>query len=143
MARPLNTKQRRFIAEYLIDSNGTQAAIRAGYSKKTAAEIAYELLRKPQIRAAIEKPLMRREMSAEQVIEELSDIARRPTPKRVKVKEKIRALELLAKKHGLIKERHSVENPDGTPLNLAALSPAQLEALEKLLEIATPAVPKG
>lgn len=49
----LNARQLRFIDEYLIDMNATQAAIRAGYSKKTAAEQGYDLLRHPQIAPAI------------------------------------------------------------------------------------------
>ena len=50
----LNYRQLKFIDEYLIDFNATQAAIRAGYSKKTAAEQGYDLLRKPQIQQAIQ-----------------------------------------------------------------------------------------
>lgn len=50
---PLNAKQQRFVAEYLIDLNATQAAIRAGYSKRTAASIANENLSKPEIAAAV------------------------------------------------------------------------------------------
>jgi len=46
---PLTPKQKRFCEEYVIDFNGTQAAIRAGYSKKTAAAIANEILAKPEI----------------------------------------------------------------------------------------------
>lgn len=45
----LNTKQLAFVDEYLLDLNATQAAIRAGYSKKTAGEQSYELLKKPRI----------------------------------------------------------------------------------------------
>ena len=45
----LTAKQQRFCDEYLIDLNATQAAIRAGYSEKTAAVIATENLRKPNI----------------------------------------------------------------------------------------------
>ncbi len=51
MADSLTDKQRRFCEEYLIDLNGTQAAIRAGYSQKTANEIAAENLAKPSIKA--------------------------------------------------------------------------------------------
>lgn len=47
-------KQKRFIEEYLIDFNATQAAKRAGYSEKTAYSIGQELLTKPEIKAAIE-----------------------------------------------------------------------------------------
>lgn len=50
----LTPKQHRFVEEYLIDLNGTQAAIRAGYSRHTANEIAAENLAKPSIRAAID-----------------------------------------------------------------------------------------
>ena len=46
MAARLTDKQQRFVAEYLIDLNATQAAIRAGYSKKTADRIGPELLGK-------------------------------------------------------------------------------------------------
>ena len=49
----LNPKQQRFCEEYLIDLNATQAAIRAGYSKKTAAIIGHENLRKLNIEAYI------------------------------------------------------------------------------------------
>lgn len=45
----LNPKQQRFVAEYLIDLNATQAAIRAGYSAKTAESQASSLLRNPKV----------------------------------------------------------------------------------------------
>lgn len=54
MAR-MTAKQRRFCDEYLIDLNATQAAIRAGYSKKTAYSIGEENLRKPELKKYIEK----------------------------------------------------------------------------------------
>lgn len=52
MSKPktkLTAKQKRFCEEYLIDLNATQAAIRAGYSEKTACAIGTENLRKPNI----------------------------------------------------------------------------------------------
>jgi hypothetical protein len=49
----LTAKQAKFVEEYCIDQNGTQAALRAGYSEKTAYAIASENLRKPEISAAI------------------------------------------------------------------------------------------
>jgi phage terminase small subunit len=49
----MNTKQERFCREYMIDLNATQAAIRAGYSKKTAGSIGQENLTKPEILARI------------------------------------------------------------------------------------------
>ncbi|RSO56368.1 terminase small subunit [Acinetobacter lactucae] len=50
----LRGKQQRFVDEYLIDRNATQAAIRAGYSAKTATVIGAENLTKPNIQKAIE-----------------------------------------------------------------------------------------
>lgn len=53
----LTEKQRRFVEEYLVDLCATQAAIRAGYSPKTAYSIGEENLRKPEIREEIDKAL--------------------------------------------------------------------------------------
>lgn len=53
-AKALNPKQQQFVVEYLVDLNATQAAIRAGYSPKTAGVQGFDLLRKPEIAAAIE-----------------------------------------------------------------------------------------
>jgi phage terminase small subunit len=52
--RALTPKQDMFVREYLIDLNATQAAIRAGYSAKTAEEQGYQLLRKTSVAAAIQ-----------------------------------------------------------------------------------------
>jgi phage terminase small subunit len=72
-------KQERFIEEYLVDLNATQAAIRAGYSRRTAAQIGYENLKKPQITEAIRRAMAERstrtEVTAAQVVGELSRIA--------------------------------------------------------------------
>ena len=51
---PLNEKQKRFVLEYLIDLNATQAAIRAGYSKKTAYSMGQQNLKKLEIQKAIQ-----------------------------------------------------------------------------------------
>ena len=53
-------KQRAFVEQYLIDLNGAQAAIRAGYSKRTANTIAAILMAKPHIRAAIDAAAAKR-----------------------------------------------------------------------------------
>jgi phage terminase small subunit len=75
----LNAKQQRFVEEYLIDLNATQAAIRAGYSVKTASEQSYDLLRKPQIQKLIaerqEDRKQRTEITQDRVLQELSRIA--------------------------------------------------------------------
>lgn len=51
--RPLTEKQRRFVEEYLVEPNATQAAIRAGFSERSAHQIGHEQLRVPQVAAAI------------------------------------------------------------------------------------------
>lgn len=53
MTRKLTPKQERFVEEYMVDFNATQAAIRAGYSKKTASRIGPELLGKTCITEAV------------------------------------------------------------------------------------------
>lgn len=71
----LTSKQVQFIAEYLKDLNATQAAIRAGFSKRTARAIGCEYLTKPDIAAAIQagqiKKLEKAELTAERVLEEI------------------------------------------------------------------------
>lgn len=55
----LTGKQRRFIDEYLLDFNVTQAAIRAGYSKKTAAVVGHEVLRNPKIKKIVDEKMQK------------------------------------------------------------------------------------
>ena len=79
MAAKLTERQKRFCDEYLIDLNATQAAIRAGYSKKTAKVIGNENLTKPDIAARIKKrrdaQIKRTEITADRVLLELARIA--------------------------------------------------------------------
>jgi len=76
MVDGLTKKQRAFVEEYLVDLNATQAAIRAGYSAKSAAEIGYENLRKPQIVEAIAEAQKARsertQITADMVVKELA-----------------------------------------------------------------------
>jgi len=75
----LTPKQKRFVEEYLVDRNATQAAIRAGYSKKTAGQIGDENLKKPEIEKAIrlgeEKLSQRTKITQERVLQEYARIA--------------------------------------------------------------------
>ncbi|WP_084484852.1 terminase small subunit [Methylosinus sp. LW3] len=80
MARDdLNAKQRAFVFEYLVDLNATQAAIRAGYSKRTARQIGEENLTKPSIKEALAKAMSEREcrtkISQDRVLIELARLA--------------------------------------------------------------------
>lgn len=78
MIGKLTAKQAEFIRQYLVDLNATQAAIRAGYSKRTAKEIGTENLSKPAISAAIaeamEERSRRTEVTADRVLQELARI---------------------------------------------------------------------
>lgn len=70
----LTALQVRFVEEYLVDLNGTQAAVRAGYSEKTARQAAAENLSKPVIQAAIaearQRQQQRTEITADRVLRE-------------------------------------------------------------------------
>jgi phage terminase small subunit len=72
-------RQEQFVREYLLDLNATQAAIRAGYSPRTANERAAKLMRRPWIRDAIAQEIAQRSrrtgISADRVLEELAVIA--------------------------------------------------------------------
>ena len=120
----LTAKQQRFCDEYLIDLNGAQAAIRAGYSEKNARVIASENLSKPNIKAYIEKRMAEKEdaLIADQneVLKYLTAVLRgessahvlardelgadRVIEKKPDEKEKLRAAELLGKRYGLYKD---------------------------------------
>lgn len=102
----LNPRQRAFVAEYLVDLNGTQAAIRAGYSPATAGEIAYEYLGKPRIAEAVERGkamrLSRVNMTADTVLEEMA------------------ALAVSSVEHYAIDDHGNVSLADGAPPNAMA-----------------------
>lgn len=127
----MTPRQEKFCIEYLIDLNATQAAIRAGYSKRTADRIANQNLRKLEIQSRIKK--MRDEyydktiMSAKEVeyllskagrgelkeevvvVEGLGDgvSAAQIIKKRLSAKDRIKALELMGKRHHLFEDQNS------------------------------------
>ena len=124
----MTEKQKRFVDEYLIDLNATQAAIRAGYSKDTARAIGAENLTKPYIQQAIKERIKQlhneRSADAQEIIEYLTSVMRGESeseelvnefigdgcsrPTRVKKapseKDRIKAAELLGKRFGLFKD---------------------------------------
>lgn len=79
MARPLNPKQERFVKEYLVDLNATQAARRAGYSARTAKQQGARLLTHVDVAAAVErgkkKDAEAATMSRERALELLTQVA--------------------------------------------------------------------
>lgn len=102
----MTAKQKRFCDEYLIDCNATQAAIRAGYSPKTAQAIGSENLKKPVVKKYINEHLEISHndavMSAEEVLMRLTEIAR---DKKERAGNTLKALELLGKRHKLFVDR--------------------------------------
>lgn len=74
----LTPKQKRFVGEYLIDLNATQAAIRAGYSQKTAQEQSARLLSNVMVQTELQQAMRRREVRTEitqdKVLRELARI---------------------------------------------------------------------
>lgn len=75
----MTKKQKRFVEEYLIDLNATQAAIRAGYSPDTAQQMGSENLSKPVIKNAIDKAIAKRSrrtgINQDRVIQEIAKLA--------------------------------------------------------------------
>jgi phage terminase small subunit len=163
----LTPKQTRFVAEYLIDLDSAAAARRAGYSKKTAQQLGYQLLQHPSVRRAVmegkAKQLDRAAITAADVLRELGRVAfanmrdyfdehgdaKHPgqltveqgaglagwevliknakagdgvtdTIHKVKLGEKVRALEALGKHHRLFVERIEIVDPDGRVKRLQA-----------------------
>lgn len=76
---PLTNKQRAFVREYLTDLNATQAAVRAGYSEKTARAVGHENLTKPHIATEIQEAMHERaertNITADRVLRELAKLA--------------------------------------------------------------------
>lgn len=126
--KKLTAKQKRFCDEYLVDLNGTQAAIRAGYSKKTAYAIADNNLKKPAIKDYIAARMDEKEKALiadqNEVLKYLTSVLRgesqasvlardeigadRVIEKAPDEKERLKAAELLGKRYGLYSEKLDV-----------------------------------
>ena len=74
----LTDKQARFVEEYLIDLNATQAAIRAGYAESSAKDCGWENLQKPAVQAALHEAMdarsKRTAITADRVLQELAHL---------------------------------------------------------------------
>lgn len=129
----LTAKQQRFVDEYLIDLNATQAAIRAGYSTKTARQVAAENMSKPYISEAIQKRMEEKDKdliaSQDEILKYLTSVLRGTSTseeivvegtgqgfsKAVKVgklpseKDKLKAAELLGKRYGIYTDKVQAE----------------------------------
>jgi phage terminase small subunit len=127
MSNKLTAKQRRFVDEYLVDLNATKAAIRAGYSHRTARSIGEENLTKPDIAKALDVAMAQRaertRITADDVIATIEETVRRCSqtePVRdargnviegeytFDAKNVLRGCDLLGRHLGLFKERPQV-----------------------------------
>lgn len=123
MAR-LTIKQRKFIESYIVSGNATQAAIEAGYSKKTAAQTGNENLRKPDIMKALEKrteELQSEKVDSQQdIIEFLSSVRRGEVKEKLvtpsgmivevpaKITDRVKAAELMGKRYAMWTENRNI-----------------------------------
>jgi phage terminase small subunit len=130
--RGLTLKQKKFTKEYLETGNATQSAIKAGYSKKTAGEMGYENLNKPQIKQTIEEAQAKLGLSAEYVLgnfKEMVEFGKKKTLKSKQVGQELinyedlqdgqlafRANEALAKNLQLFTEKLEITGKDGKDL---------------------------
>lgn len=125
----MTPKQKRFCDEYLIDTNATQAAIRAGYSEKTAYSIGQRLLKDVEVAAYIEERANeinnKAIADATEVMQYLTSVLRGESKSSVlslcgngyqeiiekepDEKEKLKAAELLAKRYGLLTDKVGIE----------------------------------
>lgn len=118
----LTPKQQRFVEEYLIDLNATQAAIRAGYSEKTAKEIGSENLTKPNIAKAIaeaqEKLSNKAQVTVEMVVQgllnEAKDLSEGSTQSA-----RVSAWAHLGKHLGMFKDKIEHTGANGGPIDLS------------------------
>jgi phage terminase small subunit len=105
-------KQLLFIEEYLVDQNATKAAIRAGYSARTAGQTGFRMLRKPQIMAAVNKGLSAKQekinLTSELVITGLVTEARGDGPD-TSPSARVSAWSVLAKILGMLVDKVDVK----------------------------------
>jgi hypothetical protein len=103
----INEQEQMFCEEYVVDFNATQAAKRAGYSRRSAYSIGSEKLQKPEAKRYIcylmAKRCLRTGITADRVLEELAKIAF--AREGVKTKDKLKALDILAKHVGLFNKK--------------------------------------
>jgi len=135
----LKDKRKAFAREYPKDWNATQAAIRAGYSPKTAYSQGQRLLKNVEVQAEIALLTAviaeKIEIEVEQIVAELCKIAFAPAEARVLNSDKIRALELLGRHKKMFTDRTehivSASGPPIEPEERKKWLQAELELLEQ------------
>lgn len=131
----LPPKQQRFVQEYLQDHNGTQAAIRAGYSESTARQQGSRLLTDPRVLAAVragqKKVAKKAEVTVDSLMAELEQ-ARKLALKEKQASAAVTATMGKGKLAGLLVEKHKHSGAVGT-YDLKNLSDHDLDRLEQIL----------
>lgn len=122
----LTPKQQRFVEEYLIDLNATQAAIRAGYSEKNADKIGSQLLGKTRIAASIrdaqEKRTRRTEITADYVLTTIRETVEALLNDREKNAANIfKGSELLGKHIKLFTDKQEITGADSGPVQITVV----------------------
>ncbi len=142
-------RQIQFAQEYVVDFNGKQAAIRSGYSEKTAESQASRLLRNVKVRSEIERlledPVGKRNETRERILSELEVMAYTDDAIEIRKdkdgeildvsrRDKLRAIELLGKMHGLFTDKIDVDLRGSLSVtnDLSKLTEEELKQLEKL-----------
>lgn len=125
----MTPRQQKFCDEYLISGNATEAAIKAGYSRKTAKQTGSENLAKPDLRAYIDEQLAKihsaKIADAEEVMKYLTSVMRGEHTEQVlklvgegvqtvtdidvSAKERLKAAELIGKRYGLFTDKVGLE----------------------------------
>lgn len=131
----LTLRQRQFCFEYMIDFNGTQAAIRAGYSPKSAKSTATEILSYPHVKAFISDLQKARHataiMTREEVLANITTIARKEDAKDA---DKLKADELMGRHYALFTDKQVVDVGEETLDRVEGMTLAQRkERLDQLL----------
>lgn len=120
----LTAKHQRFVAEFLIDGNATQACIRSGYSRKTARVQGSRLLTNAAIAAAVKAgqraTAEKLDTTRDQIAAELRSIGFAPLPKTVSAADKRQALVDLAKLLGFWQEKHQLDAGGSLAVLIAA-----------------------
>ncbi len=113
----LNRKQQAFVNEYLIDFNGTRAAKAVGYSERSAYSTAYEILRKPEVKAYLEQKVSESNelafLERHRVLCELKAIGFAEQQDRLTAQytaaDRLKALHLIGKIYGLFWEKPEIK----------------------------------
>ena len=109
----LNTKQKKFCEEILVDDNVTKAAIRAGYSKRSAYSIGHENMKKPKIKRYISQLKaarnLRTQVTADRILQELAKIGFAKAEKGEKTGHKLKALGMLGKHVAIFDSQPNLE----------------------------------